>query len=52
MGFLAQFFFPGGQSLALSLCPGGGEFALSGGWSGLELTDTLYICILMPNLCI
>ena len=51
-GVFARFFFPRGRDFALSLCPGGGEFALSknspgvcpggGGWSGLELTDTLF----------
>ena len=42
-------FLPRGSGFALSLCLGSGEFALSkefpggfpGGWSGLELTDTL-----------
>ena len=48
-GVLARFFCPRGGDFALSLCPGDGELALSknspgvgpGGWSGLELTDTL-----------
>ena len=50
-GALALFLCPRGKGLALSLYPGGGEFALSkkfpggwsGGWSGLELTDTLLL---------
>ena len=51
-GVLVRFFCPRGRDFALSLCPGGREFALSkispggcpgGGWSGLELTDTLDI---------
>ena len=47
-GGLAQFFYLIGRVFALSLCSGGGKFALSknsrrfapGGWLGLELTDT------------
>ena len=54
-GVSARFFCPRGRGFALSLCPGGEELALSknfpgvlprgggGGWSGLELTDTLCI---------
>ena len=48
-GVLARFFCPRGLGFALSLCSGGGEFALPkqspgvcpGKKSGLELTDTL-----------
>ena len=46
---LARFYRPGGGGFELFLCPGGGEFAhrkncprgLPGGWSDLELADTL-----------
>ena len=42
-GVLARFLCSRGQGFALSLCPGGGAFALSknspGEWSGLESTD-------------
>ena len=45
----SSFYRPGGRGLELSFCPRGGEFAIKkiargfcrGGWSGLELTDTL-----------
>ena len=48
-GVLARFYRPGGGGFELLSCPGGGEFAhqknclgfCPGGWSGLELTDTL-----------
>ena len=48
-GVLARFYRPGESGFELSFCPGGGicpskklprGFA-GGGWSGLELTDTL-----------
>ena len=51
-GDLARFFCPRGRDFALSLCPGGWGIcpfkkfpgALpGGGWSGLELTDTLWL---------
>ena len=45
-GVLARFHRPGGRGFELSFCPGDGEFAHQkncpgGGWSDLELTDTL-----------
>ena len=57
-GVLARFYRPGGGGFELLSCPGGGEFAHQkncpgvlpeGGWSGLELTDTLekYGCSLL-----
>ena len=46
-GVLAQFFCPRGQGFALSLCPRGGDSPFQksspGGWSGLELADTLLL---------
>ena len=36
-GVLARFYRPGGRGFELSFCPE----VLPGGWSGLELTDTL-----------
>ena len=50
-GVLAQLFCSKGQGFELSLCLGGGVFALSktfpggwpGGWSSLELTDALTV---------
>ena len=47
VGVLARFFCSRGLGFAHSLCPGGGEFALSknsaAGWSGLKLTDALIL---------
>ena len=43
---LARFFCPSDGDFALSLCPGGGELAWGlawRGWSGSELTDTLFM---------
>ena len=44
-GVLARFYRPRGGGFELLVCPGGGEFAhqknCPGGWSGLELADTL-----------
>ena len=44
-GVLGRLYRPGGGGFELLFCPGGGEFAhkkiAQGGWSGLELTDTL-----------
>ena len=48
-GVLARFYRPGDWGFELFFCPGGGEFAhqkvargfCPGGWSGLELTDSL-----------
>ena len=48
-GVLARFYRPGGGGFELLFCPGGGEFAhqknCPGGWSGLELTDTLFFIV-------
>ena len=46
-GVLARFYSPEGGGFELFSCPEGGKFCpskqLPGGWSGLELTDTLYV---------
>ena len=46
-GVLARFYRPGGGGFELLFSSGGGEFIhqknCPGGWSGLELTDTLRI---------
>ena len=48
-GVLARFYRPGVEGFELLFFLGGGEFAhqkiARGGWSGLELTDTLLLAI-------
>ena len=47
MVFWLVFIGPGGRGFELTFCLGGGEFVhqkiAQGGWSGLELTDTLIL---------